>query len=84
MNRSNKSQSFLQLVAAEFIPNSRQRHLARYWLVLAAVLLLCVDSVNVDSLLQVAGEVDKAFGTLVNIMTDDDDSDDDGSHQIRH
>ena len=48
------------------------------------LLLLCVDSVNVDSLLQVAGEVDKAFGTLVNIMTDDDDSDDDAGHQIRH
>jgi len=36
-----------------------------------------VGSVNVDSLLQVAGEVDKAFGTLVNIMTDDENSDDD-------
>ena len=38
-----------------------------------------VGSVNVDSLLQVAGEVDKAFGTLVNIMTDDENSEDEGA-----
>jgi len=43
-----------------------------------------VGSVNVDSLLQVAGEVDKAFGTLVNIMTDDENSEDEGaSHQTK-
>jgi len=37
---------------------------------------------NVDSLFHVAGEVGKAVGTLVNIMTDDEDSDDEG--QRRH
>jgi len=38
-----------------------------------------VGGANVDSLLQVAGEVDKAFSTLVNIMTDDEHSDDEAS-----
>jgi hypothetical protein len=33
---------------------------------------------NVDSLFHVASEVGKAVGTLVNIMTDDEDSDDEG------
>jgi len=42
-----------------------------------------VDSANVDSLLQVAGEVDKAFSTLVNIMTDDENSDDESAHQTK-
>lgn len=39
-----------------------------------------VGCANVDSLLQVAGEVDKAFGTLVNIMTDDEISEDEAGH----
>lgn len=42
-----------------------------------------LGSANVDSLLQVAGEVDKAFSTLVNIMTDDENSDDDAGHRIK-
>jgi len=42
--------------------------------------MLSAGSANVDSLLQVAGEVDKAFSTLVNIITDDENSDDDASH----
>lgn len=48
-----------------------------------AVCMLSVGSANVDSLLQVAGEVDKAFGTLVNIMTDDENSEDETSHQMK-
>jgi len=45
--------------------------------------VLSLGSANVDSLLQVAGEVDKAFGTLVNIMTDDENSDDEAGHQMK-
>lgn len=48
-----------------------------------AVCMLSLGSANVDSLLQVAGEVDKAFGTLVNIMTDDENSEDETSHQMK-
>jgi len=47
------------------------------------VLLSSVGSANVDSLLQVAGEVDKAFSTLVNIMTDDENSDDEAGPQMK-
>jgi len=47
------------------------------------VCMLIVGSANVDSLLQVAGEVDKAFGTLVNIMTDDENSEDETSNPIK-
>jgi len=47
------------------------------------VCLLSVGTANVDSLLQVAGEVDKAFGTLVNIITDDENSEDEASHQMK-
>jgi len=43
--------------------------------------MFCVGGANVDSLLQVAGEVDKAFSTLVNIMTDDENSDDETGRQ---
>ena len=45
--------------------------------------MLHVGGANVDSLLQVAGEVDKAFGTLVNIMTDDENSEDEASHPMK-
>jgi len=45
--------------------------------------MLGVGSANVDSLLQVAGDVDKAFGTLVNIMTDDENSEDESSHPMK-
>jgi len=47
------------------------------------VCTLSVGSTNVDSLLQVAGEVDKAFGTLVNIMTDDENSEDEAVETSR-
>ena len=53
-------------------------HRYTHKLINISVYTQCIGgSVHVESLFQVAGEVGKAVGNLVNIMTDDEDEGDD-------